>query len=346
MERPKISRRLLGVTIGFLTIADLAVVADVDRLSSSNNSPASVVAEGRMLPSPHKATLPAETVPTTTIYQAPSTTTTTPPETTTTTTQPPEILTAEPTTSPSESILPAAEAPLAELQPCPVEWEVIKKGICYAKQEGFHILRVDLTDPNISVCPAYTVGPGRLGGVSEAAEQMDAVAAVNSSFFTKDGWPLGPLACNGQWVSDDSFSQEVLEYHTDGTTQIRTAEETLAADVTALRFAVSGSHYVVNDGQVGEDFGPDNETGTLYGRHNRTAIGIDDKDFLFMAVTERDNKVTMPELAQFMGSLGTGFAINVDGGGSSQLYLNGESLVYSNENERRISTGLFVIVNS
>jgi len=242
--------------------------------------------------------------------------------------------------------LQAAEAPQPELSDCPAEWEMVSQGICYTNQAGFHIARVDLGDPNISICPAYTAGPDHLGTLREAAERMNAVVAINASFF-QDRRALGPLACDGKWVSDDPFSLPVLEYRTDGTSHNQTTEEALAADVTVMRFAVSGSHILVSDGQPVVDFGEDNVDYTLYGHHNRTAIGIDDNHYLFMVVTAAGNTVTMPELAQFMSSfLHVRFAENLDGGKSRAMEVQGESVVQgADAKEQMIATGLFAETN-
>jgi exopolysaccharide biosynthesis protein len=66
----------------------------------------------------------------------------------------------------------------------------------------------------------------------------------------------------------------------------------------------------------------------LEDRHSRTAIGIKaNGNLLFVVVDGRQPNIsigmTMHELAQYMFDLGAFSALNLDGGGSSTMYLNG-----------------------
>lgn len=58
----------------------------------------------------------------------------------------------------------------------------------------------------------------------------------------------------------------------------------------------------------------------MYHKHHRTAIGILDNDFWILVVTA--SGVTIPELVSIMQHLQCKDAINLDGGGSSSLYLS------------------------
>ena len=252
---------------------------------------------------------------------------------------------AIPVTLPPETTLPPVEEVAVAPSTCPDDWGELSTNVCYSEQANYHVVRVDLADPNVSVCPAYIDSPGRLGSLSKAAWQMGAVAATNASFFFKNGRNLGPLACEGQWISKDNFPEIVFSYRNDGTVTTQPTNEALASDVGSVRFAVSGSHVLVNNGEVQQDFGKDNKDGVLYKRHHRTAIGVDNENYLFMAVTENGNEVTMPELARFLGSLGTRMAINLDGGGSSQMDIYGKNVADRGSDERELSTGLFVVPN-
>ena len=87
-------------------------------------------------------------------------------------------------------------------------------------------------------------------------------------------------------------------------------------------------------------------------RHPRTAVGMTrDGDLLLLTVdgrTERAIGMSLSDLAQYMISLGALNAVNLDGGGSTTAYVQGEGVVNfpsdngssDNGGERPVSTVL------
>ena len=73
----------------------------------------------------------------------------------------------------------------------------------------------------------------------------------------------------------------------------------------------------------------------------RTAIGIiDDSHYVFVVSDGRTNSsegLTLYELAEFMQSIGAKTAYNLDGGGSSTMYFNGEVVNNPTSNGNKIS---------
>ena len=63
-------------------------------------------------------------------------------------------------------------------------------------------------------------------------------------------------------------------------------------------------------------------------RHPRSALGWNDKEFVFVTVDGRQprlsNGMTLPELAEFLVKLQCTEAINLDGGGSAEVWLEGK----------------------
>lgn len=63
-------------------------------------------------------------------------------------------------------------------------------------------------------------------------------------------------------------------------------------------------------------------------RHPRSALGWNDKEFLFVTVDGRQprlsNGMTLPELADFLVKLQCTEAINLDGGGSAEVWMEGK----------------------
>ena len=85
----------------------------------------------------------------------------------------------------------------------------------------------------------------------------------------------------------------------------------------------------------------------LQGKQPRTAIGIiDDNHFVFVVVDGRSRTssgVTMSGLAEIMQSLGAKTAYNLDGGGSSEMWFNGQVVNNpSNGGERATSDIIYI----
>ena len=129
-----------------------------------------------------------------------------------------------------------------------------------------------------------------------------------------------------------------------------TAEKLLSAGAwNTLSFGPA----LVKDGEVVD--GIDQiEIDTNFGNHSiqgqqpRTAIGAVDTNHLVVVVVDgRDpgysRGLTLPELAEVMTGLGAKAAYNLDGGGSSTMYFQGEVVNRpSNGGERGVSDILFI----
>ncbi len=103
----------------------------------------------------------------------------------------------------------------------------------------------------------------------------------------------------------------------------------------ALKNAVtvsSATYPIVVDGKDNTDYTP-NASDIYLTRAQRTALGVKaDGTYVFMCVDGRgDNSnynkgITLPELAKLMISMGCVTAFNLDGGGSSQMYVNNKDV--------------------
>ena len=131
---------------------------------------------------------------------------------------------------------------------------------------------------------------------------------------------LRPLAVVGAQVG---LSQEIRSYAEDCRTP-------LPLDWTRTYAGIGASFYFLKDGQVQ----PSNDLGAIL-RHPRTAIAYNDRYIFFIVVDGRDPYhslgMSMVELAAFArGTLGAGWGVALDGGGSSTLVVHG--LVRNNPN--------------
>ncbi|HRA75100.1 MAG TPA: phosphodiester glycosidase family protein [Propionicimonas sp.] len=187
---------------------------------------------------------------------------------------------------------------------------------------------------------------------SEMAADHDAVLAINGDYY---GFRDTGIVIRNGVVYRDSPARTGLAFYTDGSVRLydetaTSADELLAAGAwNTLSFGPA----LVEDGQVlaGID---QVEVDTNFGNHSiqgqqpRTAIGvIDTNHYVLVVVDGREagysRGATLTELATIMAGLGATTAYNLDGGGSSTLYFNGEVVNQpSNNGERGTSDILYV----
>jgi hypothetical protein len=112
-------------------------------------------------------------------------------------------------------------------------------------------------------------------------------------------------------------------------------------DLTGVTTALGGGPVLLDAGQA-PDWRPPQP------RHPRTVLGWNNEHFFLMVVDGRQKSLsagmTYPELAALMSRLGCTYAINLDGGGSSTLWLDGHIMNSpSDGRERRVANGLVVV---
>ena len=168
---------------------------------------------------------------------------------------------------------------------------------------------------------------------SAIAENNSAIFAINGDYYGfRD---TGIIIRNGVAYRDKG-AREGLAFYKDGSAKVydetTTDADTLVSEGVwqTLSFGpavVKDSKKVDGIDQVEVDTNFGNHS--IQGQQPRTAIGvIDDNHFVFVVVDGRSEGysvgVTMPELAQIMLDLGCKTAYNIDGGGSSTMYFNGQ----------------------
>ena len=93
-----------------------------------------------------------------------------------------------------------------------------------------------------------------------------------------------------------------------------------------VKHIISGGPYLVKDGEIFVDMTAQ-KLGCIGGRNPRTAIGYTkDNHVILVTADGREGSsigLTLNELAYFMQSLGCVNAMNLDGGGSTVMYVNG-----------------------
>lgn len=195
-------------------------------------------------------------------------------------------------------------------------------------------------------------GENIIDETSDIAAQNGAVFAVNGDYY---GFRDTGIVIRNGIVFRDEPAREGLVFFADGTVEVYD-ETTTSADELLARGAwntLSFGPAIVEDGtavagiesvEIDTNFG----NHSIQGEQPRTAVGvIDENHLVFVVVDGRDEGysrgVTLTELADIMVGLGATTAYNLDGGGSSTIYFDGEVLNQpSNGGERGTSDILYV----
>ena len=173
-----------------------------------------------------------------------------------------------------------------------------------------------------------TYGRNVKAKTSTTAQSVNAVLAVNGDYYgARDA---GYVIRNGQLLRSDSqdAKQEDLVIYQDGSFEI-----IREGDITAQELLNKGAVQVLSFGpaliensQVAVD--SSDEVGKAMASNPRTAIGIiDDKHYVLVVSdgrTDESKGLSLKELADFMKELKVKTAYNLDGGGSSTMYFNGQ----------------------
>ena len=171
-----------------------------------------------------------------------------------------------------------------------------------------------------------TYGKNVTAATSAIAAANNAVFAVNGDFYGAQ--ERGYVIRNGVIYRDTARGADVLCIYADGTMEVVSDRDYTAAELleAGVWQAFTFGPGLVADGAV--TVGVNDEVGKAKASNPRTAVGlIDANHFVFVVSdgrTDESEGLTLYELASFMQRLGVTTAYNLDGGGSSTMYFNGE----------------------
>lgn len=183
------------------------------------------------------------------------------------------------------------------------------------------VVTVDLCARGISL--RATREGERQQRTSTFARSVGAQVAINGDFFTYDGyWPLGMAIGAGEhWRNDDGTKGFVT--FGDDHALITPGEENWSEPAFWMDEAVGG-YPLVTGGARHPTLSPSH----CSERHPRSAVGLSwDRQQLILAVVDGRSSasvgMTCAELADLMIEMGAETALNLDGGGSTALYVEG-----------------------
>ncbi len=179
---------------------------------------------------------------------------------------------------------------------------------------------------------------------SDIADDNNAILAINGDYY--GARETGCVIRNGIVYRDTATSeQQVLCVYADGSFDIISGDEADADTLVenGVWQAFTFGPGLIDDGEITVD--KNTEVGQAMASNPRTAIGIiDDLHYVLVVSdgrTDESEGLSLYELAQFMQSVGCKSAYNLDGGGSSTMYFQGEIIntpvSHGSSGERKVS---------
>jgi exopolysaccharide biosynthesis protein len=242
------------------------------------------------------------------------------------------------------------------------QWENLTRGIDIGRGKienprlMFYFLRIDL-DAGFKITlnePSAEFGAVESVFVSTFARQHGCIAAINASPFdvvnAKEGETrhvIGVFITEGLLWQNPNPSFAAIVFKTDGSADIVEQSQINDSLLEHIENAVGGFRTTLQDGK------PTERVLESTVRHPRTAIGLSHKGrtLYMLAVDGRRTAsvgATEKEVAMILAALGAEQGLNMDGGGSTALALNGRLVnhpvhrpfplsLYSPHNERAVA---------
>ena len=230
------------------------------------------------------------------------------------------------------------------------EWQGVASGVEYQHftRGGLdaHVVRVDLRNGAARVVASEASDRGLT--VSEFAKKRGAIVAVNADYFDEQQRPIGlsASAC-GVWTQGQKVGRK------QGLVGVGRKRAEIQQNTMKKRWwmsgAVSGWPLLNKDCEPLANLpGSDHFTRAP---HPRTAVGLS-KNGKTMYIVVADGRrpgvpgPTLPELAAFLDELGACVAMNLDGGGSSAMWIRDAIVnIPSDGVERKVGNHLAVIAS-
>lgn len=239
-----------------------------------------------------------------------------------------------------------------------ITWKRAHLPSLYGLPQSLNVLDVDLDAETVTVDIAFS-DTGRVK-TSVLADRADAVAAVNGSFFNvSNGESVVFFQNDGQVLNDASGSMT-------GARQTAAVATDSGGDAVVIRKATPDwTHLARFDDVLASgpllvwqaQAVPSGNVGFNVTHHPRTALGLTEENHLLLVTvdgrTGEAAGMTIQELAWVMQGLGASHAVNLDGGGSTTMWLRDKGIVnypsdngsYDHEGERTVANAVIIRVH-
>lgn len=211
----------------------------------------------------------------------------------------------------------------------------------------FHVLIVDLSQPGVRI--RATPSTERWKTTSRYAMEAKLAGAINAgpwSLFSQRA--MGLAASNGEIWAPDNRKLGFFSINTAGVASITSPKEPRPS-LQDISEGVAGYSLLVDSGKITPEILRLNS-----GRDARTAVGVsmDGKKVIFVTADGRQEDsvgASLDELGQIMIEFGATRALNLDGGNSTTMYIEGEGGVVNHPSrgwEREAITHIGVIASA
>ena len=210
----------------------------------------------------------------------------------------------------------------------------------FESPQNINILKVNLKKRDISL----VLGAYKKYLTSEMAEEAGALAAVNAGFFNvKEGTSATYIKVDGELPYPDTTKWKQMETLNGALIIKRNGRIEVEPAGDNSRYTASKKYddvlitgcLLLDEGKEMEL--PDKEF--VNERHPRTCLGIVDKSTILLVTvdgrTTQAAGMSLFELTQLMKSLGCAETINLDGGGSTTMWLAAENGVVNNPSDNK-----------
>lgn len=234
------------------------------------------------------------------------------------------------------------------------EWTDVAPGVHYRRYvergRDIHVTRVDLANEAIRVIASTQADRGLR--VSEFAKKRKALVAINADYFDSQFKPIGlAVGACGRWIETTDTAREGVVAFGGKRARIIAQKEVMDPPEPWIDAAVSGWPMLVMGCEAFEATELPGSDAFTRAPHPRTAVGLTlDRQYLFLVVAEGRREgipgLTLAELGEFMAEeLGVCSAMNLDGGGSSAMWVD-DRIVNSpsDGNERKVADHLAIIL--
>ncbi len=189
----------------------------------------------------------------------------------------------------------------------------------------FHALVIDLDVPGVQI--RCTPPRERWKSTSAYARDANLSAAMNGGFWGLFGQGAEGLAAGGGqiWGSDDA-EHGFFAVTATGRAFVSPPSDVVQASRRRITDGVSGRPMIVDSGHIAQELYTFPRT---FSREPRSAVGVSEDGRKVILVTVDGRRATshggtLTEMAELMIELGASRAINLDGGGSTTMYVSGE----------------------
>ena len=241
-----------------------------------------------------------------------------------------------------------------------LNWYHLQTSTLYTSEQSINLLQVKTNKRSVDLI----YQPDTLITTSAYAKAVNAKAAVNGGFFNmKEGGSVTYLKKDGQVLAENQADLKsrgsvvirgAVVINQNGKTQIETPQTTTnytqASKVDDV--LLSGPLLIENGQSIILD-----STKFNLDRHPRTSACTTKGNRLLLVTIDGRNEqaagMSLPEMTQFLVALGCKNAINLDGGGSTTMYIEGktsngivnypsDNRQFDHEGQRKVSNVLVV----